>query len=29
MLETVFKNEAVYHTLWMNQGVGYHQLLEI
>jgi len=29
MLETVYKNEAVYHTLWMIQGVGDHQLLEI
>jgi hypothetical protein len=29
MLETVYKNEAVYHTLWMMQGVANHQLLEI
>jgi len=30
MLETVYENEAVYHILWMIQGVGdHHQLLEI
>jgi hypothetical protein len=29
MLETVYKNEAAYHTLWLIQGVGDHQLLEI
>ena len=29
MLETVYKNKAVYHTLWMIQGVDDHQLLEI
>jgi hypothetical protein len=29
MLETVYKNKAVCHTLCMIQGVGDHQLLEI